>query len=120
MSAVKRTRKLLDKALKNTAAAPKNASLHARIEALKQNTNGVGGQTVVTVMGTGKAIAKTVAVASWFEQQGDCIVKMKTRTVATVDDVVVVEDEEEDGGFGVENESRVRKLSCLEVAVSLK
>ncbi|PNP48898.1 hypothetical protein TGAM01_v210954 [Trichoderma gamsii] len=117
MSVVKRTRKFLDKALRNNSSS-KNLSLHARVEALKRDSNSDTARgAVVTVMGTGKAIEKTLSVASWFEQQGDCIVKIRTRTIGTVDDVVV---EDADDAFGDDNESRLRKLNCLEVAISLK
>ncbi|KPM34243.1 hypothetical protein AK830_g12325 [Neonectria ditissima] len=114
MAVVKRTRRQLDAALQTVGAAPKFASVHSRVEALKR----AGGDddadgAVVTVMGTGRAVEKTLAVASWFEQQGDCLVEVRTRTVGTIDDVVV-EDED------VEDVSRLRKLSCLEVSVKLK
>ncbi|PNY23077.1 Uncharacterized protein TCAP_06972 [Tolypocladium capitatum] len=115
MSAVKRAQKLLDKSLRNaTAAAPKNATLHARVQALQRS----GGEdnsdaTAVTVMGTGKAVGKTLGVVGWFEQRGDCVVRIRTGTVGTVDDVVVA-----DGG--AEDESRVRMVSCLEGVIRLK
>ncbi|KAM3546047.1 hypothetical protein ARSEF1564_001140 [Beauveria bassiana] len=135
MSAVKRARKQLDRSLKSggsSQAARKNASLHARIESLKRDVerdsrsrssssdNAAYGASV-TLLGTGKAVEKTLALAGWFEQQSDCRVAVRTRTVATVDDVVTgpepggaaAEQEEED-------ESRLRRLSCLEVVVSLK
>jgi ribonuclease P/MRP protein subunit POP7 len=67
---------------------------------------------VVTVVGTGKAIEKTLSLASWFQQEGDCDVRVRTKTVVTVDDVIV----EQGGG----DDSRVRRVSCLEVAISLK
>ncbi|KAI5467837.1 Rpp20 subunit of nuclear RNase MRP and P-domain-containing protein [Mariannaea sp. PMI_226] len=114
MAVVKRVRKQLDASLQRVGAAPKNASVHSRVEALKRaggETRGEG--SVVAVMGTGKAIEKTLAVASWFEQQGDCLVEVRTGTAATIDDVVV-EDAD------VEDESRLRKLSYLEVSIKLK
>lgn len=118
MSVVKRTRKFLDKALRNNSSASKNLSLHARVEALKRDSSSETARgAVVTVMGTGKAIEKTLSVASWFEQQGDCVVKIRTRTIGTVDDVVA---EDADDAFGDDNQSRLRKLNCLEVAISLK
>jgi len=118
MSVVKRAKKLLDKSLRSNAAAAKNASLHARVEALKRDSScETTSRPVVTAMGTGKAIEKTLSVASWFEQRGDCVVKIRTRTVGTVDDVVA---EGADDAFGAESESRVRRLNCLEVAISLK
>lgn len=111
MSAVKRVRKQLDQGL-STGAAPKNASLQSRLDGLRRMQDREDG-VVVTVMGTGRAVDKTVRLASWFEQQGDCIVEMRTRTVATVDDVIVPDGDEED-------ESRVRKMSCLELSIKLK
>ena len=116
MSAVKRVRKQLDQGLRRQSAAPKNASLQSRVEALEReqssSASGVGG-VEVTVMGTGRAVEKMVRLAGWFEQQGDCAVQMRTKTAGTVDDVVDVEGEAED-------ESRVRRMSCLEVVVKLK
>ncbi|OAQ67285.1 ribonuclease P/MRP, subunit POP7 [Pochonia chlamydosporia 170] len=116
ISAVKRVRKHLTRSLRTTAAAPKHASLHSRVEALQRSTNTVQGNTtpmVVTIMGTGKAIDKTARLAGWFEQEGDCDVRLRTKTVGTVDDVVV-----EDGKG--DDTSRVRKVSCLEVVITLK
>ncbi|KAL4729205.1 hypothetical protein ACLX1H_003616 [Fusarium chlamydosporum] len=106
MAAVKRARKQLDASLKTTNAAPKNASLHSRVENLKRTGGVAADSAVVTVMGTGRAIEKTLAVAGWFEQEGDCEVEIKTGTVGTVDDVVTGGDEED--------ESRLRKLGSLE------
>lgn len=113
MAIVKRAQKQLDSSLRSTTAARKNASVHARIEALKRAGDEAREGSIVTVMGTGKAIEKTLSVASWFEQQGDCDVEVRTRTVGAVDDVEV-----EDGD--VEDESRVRKVSCLEVVIKSK
>jgi ribonuclease P/MRP protein subunit POP7 len=125
MSAVKRIRKQLDAALRSTAtssAGPgaglgrKEPSLHDRVEALRHSRgggDGGGDGPVVTVMGTGRAVEKTLGVAGWFQQQPDCVVELRTRTVGTVDDVII-EDED------VEDSSRIRKLSCLEVIVRLR
>ncbi|KAF4447858.1 Ribonucleases P/MRP protein subunit POP7 [Fusarium austroafricanum] len=112
MAVVKRARKQLDSSLKTTDAASKYASVHSRIEALKKISGEDVDSAAVTVTGTGKAIEKTLAVAGWFEQEGDCEVEITTGTVATVDDVVADGDEED--------ESRLRKLSCLEVRIKLK
>ena len=115
MAAVKRVRKQLDQGLVRAAPAPKMASLQSRIHALQQRDDSAAaaGGATVTVMGTGRAVEKVLSVASWFEQQGDCNVEVRTKTVGTVDDVV---DEEGEG----EDESRLRRLSCLEVAIRLK
>ncbi|KAL7800086.1 Rpp20 subunit of nuclear RNase MRP and P domain-containing protein, partial [Trichoderma ceciliae] len=118
MSVVRRAKKFLDKDLRSNASAARNVSLHARVEALKRVSGSDATRgAVVSVMGTGKAIEKTLSVASWFEQQGDCVVKIRTRTIGTVDDVV---PEDADDAFGAaDSESRLRKLNCLEVVISL-
>ena len=130
MSAVKRVRKQLDRSLKSggsSQAARKNASLHSRIENLKRDVERSAGSAgsaneqygaTVTLMGTGKAIEKTLSLASWFEQQPDCAVAVRTRTVATVDGIRAAG--ETDAVEPEEEESRFRRLSCLEVVVSLK
>ncbi|EJP65711.1 uncharacterized protein BBA_05580 [Beauveria bassiana ARSEF 2860] len=135
MAAVKRARKQLDRSLKSggsSQAARKNASLHARIESLKRDVERDSSRSrssdneaygaSVTLLGTGKAVEKTLALAGWFEQQPDCRVAVRTRTVSTVDDVVTGAEQ---GGAAAaeqeeEDESRLRRLSCLEVVVSLK
>ncbi|PHH69989.1 hypothetical protein CDD80_6323 [Ophiocordyceps camponoti-rufipedis] len=124
MSVVKRVQKQLDKSLRDAAAAaaPRNASLAARVEALKRDgaaaaaaaAAAVSGGVAVTVTSTGKAIEKTLAVAGWFENKGDCVVEVRTGTVGAVDDVLPA------GGEDGDEESRVRRLSCLEVVVRLK
>jgi ribonuclease P/MRP protein subunit POP7 len=148
MAAVKRARKQLDEQARRRAAEPaqKNASLHARVEALKRGVTGDNGSgsgdrnggegvvssdgAVVKVMGTGKAVEKTLKVASFFEQQADCAVEIRTGTVGAVDDVVMGEgkgehDEgdgqtQEDGQTTQEDRSRVRRVSSLEVSIRLR
>ena len=104
-------------------------TLHARVKALERSvrsttagsggggggadTDAGAGAAVVTVMATGRAVEKALRVAGWFEQEGDCAVAVRTGTVGTVDDVVVEDGEGED-------ESRIRKMSCLEVQVRLR
>ncbi|PFH59547.1 hypothetical protein XA68_12214 [Ophiocordyceps unilateralis] len=117
MSVVNRVQRQLDKSLRDGDAlfAPRNASLAARVQALRQDDASVAaGRKAVTVTGAGKAIEKTLAVAGWFENKGDCVVEIRTDTVGTVDDVLPADGEEAD------DESRVRRLSCLEVVVRLK
>ncbi|KAH7316653.1 Rpp20 subunit of nuclear RNase MRP and P-domain-containing protein [Stachybotrys elegans] len=124
LSAVNRVRKQLERSQRGASAAPKYASLHSRVEALQRRGAAAeadaGAGTVVSVMGTGKAVKKALDVASWFEQQADCAVSVRTRTVGTVDDVVAGEQEEEEEGGMEQGETRVRKLSCLEVLIRLK
>lgn len=113
---VKRIRKQLDRSLKGRAPSTRGRTLAERVQILETDggTSG-GGNCEVLVLGTGKAIEKTLSVASWFMGQGDCHVNVKTGTVSTVDDIVVEDDTEP-----FEDESRVRRLSSMEVAISLK
>jgi ribonuclease P/MRP protein subunit POP7 len=119
-------------------------------EILKQVEDGVkkgreegkkgGEKEEVVVKGTGKAIQKVVSVAAWFQDEGNgkgVQVRLRTGSVGAVDDVVPVEkkvkklkegkgDEAEGGGAEDgdgedENpETQVRRVSCLEVGISLR
>ena len=135
-SVTSRVRKQLDKNLRqasyvNTAftnrlAGKKYASLDERVRAIQnqQQQRGTGASIgigleesgEVLVLATGRAIEKAVNVASFFQKQRDCIVQLRTRSVAAVDDVVV--EGEEDFPFG--DETRKRMVSCLEVSIKLR
>jgi ribonuclease P/MRP protein subunit POP7 len=67
----------------------------------------------VIVKATGKAIERCLQVGLWAMQQEDLRVEVRTGSVGAVDDVVEV-------GEGGEVESRVRRVSCLEVRVRLR
>ncbi|ROT41028.1 hypothetical protein SODALDRAFT_322248 [Sodiomyces alkalinus F11] len=120
MAIVNRVRKRLDKSLQGRAPSTRGMNLAQRVEMLHRDGGTRGGNAdgsakcEVIVLGTGKAVEKTLQVASWFMAQGDCLVQVRTKTVGTVDDVVVEGDE-----FGGDD-ARVRKMSCLEVVVTLK
>lgn len=115
----------------------------------KRRAGGVSGEEVL-VKGTGKAVSKVLEVGAWFLQRDvEFVVRMKTGSVGAVDDVEVPEEEDEvegekmdvdqmkagaengeapsngdDGGAKKEVEAvsgaRVRYLSVLEVAVSMR
>lgn len=114
MAAVKRVRKRLDRAIAGTSGPAKKVPLGAKIDAMKRADGTAGDGTEVVVLGTGRAIEKVLAVAGWFSEERDCRVEVRTKTVGTVDDVV----DGEEGGM--EDESRVRNLSCLEVTIHLR
>jgi ribonuclease P/MRP protein subunit POP7 len=116
MAVVKRVRKQLDRSL-TRGPATNGLSLAQRVEALKRTDDSGSGAEAV-VLGTGKAIEKCVAIASWFSNQKDCIVSTRTRTVGTVDDVVVDDDGNND--TATDESSRIRRLSALEVTVRLR
>lgn len=69
----------------------------------------------VTVKGTGKAIEKVLRLAMYFQGQDDVTVKLRTTSVGAIDDVV-----SKDGDEDVVEESRIRRTSCLEVAINLR
>lgn len=127
MSLVRRARKALDKApgRQSTTGLP----LAARVAQLKVGgsggagaggVGGAGGGTGrvfsdalddVVLVATGRAISKAVDVAGLFTREKDLLVLMRTRSLRAVDDVVA-EDEGD-----LEDEVRVRYLSCLEVGI---
>ncbi|OTA98153.1 hypothetical protein M426DRAFT_120702 [Hypoxylon sp. CI-4A] len=142
-SVTTRVRKQLDKNLREASSSSnktftnklggnKNVSLDDRIRAISRNTKAnagknEGGATTgagiglenageVVVLGTGRAIQKVAEVALFFQKQNDCIVRLRTGSVAAVDDVVL-EGEEEWGGEG---EDRARMLSSLEASIKLR
>jgi ribonuclease P/MRP protein subunit POP7 len=115
----------------------------------KRRAGGVSGEEVL-IKGTGKAISKAMEIGSWFlQREKEFVVRIRTGSVGAVDDVEVPEGEAEDGedkmdvdqaeagaesgkaatngdDTGEEKEAeavsgaRVRYLSVLEVAVSLR
>lgn len=137
-SVTSRVRKQLDKNLRqasyanaaftNRLAGKKHASLDERVRAIQnqhqQRQRGTGAgigigledSGEVLVLATGRAIEKAVNVGSFFQKQRDCIVQLRTRSVAAVDDVVI--EGEEDFPFG--DETRKRMVSCLEVSIRLR
>lgn len=110
----------------------------------KKRVGGVSGEEIL-VKGTGKAVGKVMEIGCWFQQRDDFEVRVRTGSVGAVDDVEVPEEAEQEegeamdvdqtepgaekdkeGGKGTEEEAvatsgaRVRYLSVLEVAVSLR
>ncbi|KAH6677624.1 Rpp20 subunit of nuclear RNase MRP and P-domain-containing protein [Halenospora varia] len=76
----------------------------------------------VVLKATGKAIERLMGVAAWFiAEEGGAKYRVEVRTgsVGAVDDVVARGEGEEEGDVEVE-ESRVRRVSCLEVGVRLR
>ncbi|KAK0111004.1 hypothetical protein ONS95_001384 [Cadophora gregata] len=72
----------------------------------------------VVIKGTGKAIEKVVRLAAWWQGQSDVRVVVRTGTVGAVDDII--ESGEGGDGEGFAEESRVRRVSCLEVGIRLR
>lgn len=130
MSVVKRVRKALENGPQKTKGLP----LLARVAALntgrgsgagagdddEEGVDGGAGKAgpEVLVLGTGRAIEKTLNVAAWFNRQKDCRVSLRTRTLGAVDDVIM--GETEGGEEDEEDQARVRMVSCLEVVIRLR
>ncbi|KAI1112112.1 Rpp20 subunit of nuclear RNase MRP and P-domain-containing protein [Nemania sp. NC0429] len=135
-SVTARVRKQLDKYLRQSASSratftnklsqKKNASLENRIRRIQeqsQNTTtgglglGLENSGEVLVIGTGRAIQKVTEVALFFQKQPDCIVQLRTGSVAVVDDVISHDD---DSGFGEDVTERARMMSSLEASIRLR
>lgn len=124
MGIVTRVRKALNNgpASVRSNSAGKGLPLAARVAALNSSSSSSSdaGHEVL-LRGTGRAMAKTLNIAAYFQDQRDTRISLRTMTLEAVDDVVVDEDGAEDeGGFAAEEETRVRMVNCLEVAVSLR
>ncbi|KAI0968925.1 Rpp20 subunit of nuclear RNase MRP and P-domain-containing protein [Xylaria arbuscula] len=134
-SVTTRVRKQLNKYLRQSASSrntftnklslKKNASLGERVRRIQeqsQNTttggHGIGLENAgeVVVLGTGRAIQKVTEVALFFQKQADCIVQLRTGSVAAVDDVVYMEDD----GLEGDVTERARMMSSLEVSIKLR
>ena len=76
----------------------------------------------VVLKATNRAIENVLGLALYFQGQEDCIVRLRTGSVGVVDDIVEKEGDEALGQEEAEElpESRVRKCSVVEVAVTLK
>ena len=86
----------------------------------------------VLLKGTNRAIAKVMDLAVYFQGQEDLRVRIRTGTVAVVDDIVEADDGDGKGvGDGVEEEeeqkdgeevpeTQIRRMAMLEVGVNLK
>lgn len=131
MGLISKVRKALDNGPVGLHAntSSKGLPLPARIAAIQTSSSSSSSSSdtaaekghEVLVRGSGRAMAKTLELAAWFQRQQDCSINLRTMTLETVDDVVVDEDgAEEEGGFAAEAESRVRNLNCIEVGVRLR
>jgi len=118
ISIVKRVQKLLGYIESRSGPTTLKGSSERQIlknieDGLKEaRKKGKGGAEQVVMKGTGKAIEKVLALGVWFQGLEGVEVRVRTSSVGAVDDVVG--EEVEEGG-----ESRVRRVSCLEVGVAL-
>jgi ribonuclease P/MRP protein subunit POP7 len=101
--------------------------VHEGMKAARRGTKDVAPEEVI-LKGTGKAIQKVLALAAWFqdEAQNELGVKvvLRTSSVGAIDDVVRTDRGEDADGerdnADDEDETRIRRVSCLEVGISLR
>ncbi|KAH8803059.1 Rpp20 subunit of nuclear RNase MRP and P-domain-containing protein [Xylogone sp. PMI_703] len=116
ISVVKRVRKYLSEIDKRASQnvdllrGPNKTTMGKMQAALEKRT-----VEEVIIKGTGKAIEKVLRLAMFFQGQADVTVKLRTGSVGAIDDVV-----NKDGDEDMVEESRIRRTSCLEVAINLK
>lgn len=132
VSAVKRIRKLLREIDKRSMSKVdlvngKGSDREKLVKLSETSAPSPGKKSEEVVLkATNRAIEKVLGLASFFQGQDDCTVRLSTGSVGVVDDIVEVsrpmgnneaegEDEEEEPP-----ESRVRKATVVEVAISLK
>lgn len=101
--------------------------VHDGVKAARKGKRDGAGAEEVILKGTGKAIEKVLALAAWFQDEAqDHIgvkVALRTSSVGAIDDVVPRSEgqntkEAEDNADG--DETRIRRVSCLEVGISLR
>ncbi|TAQ91320.1 hypothetical protein B7494_g327 [Chlorociboria aeruginascens] len=115
IAVVKRVQKAVEKMEKRTVEVSiANGALKEEAKG-KSMQKGEGGGGVL-LKGTGRAIEKVLKIALWFQGQEKFDVKLRMSDVGTVDDVVARGGD----GDGEVEESRVRKMSCLEIEIGLK
>ncbi|CAL3968309.1 unnamed protein product [Diplocarpon coronariae] len=127
ISTVKRVRAYLEEIEKRAAGSlSMRGGERGLLRAIEAGVSGKSGSNCgagnarreeVLIKGTGKAIEKVLRMAAWWMSQNDVMVVVRTGSVGTVDDIVAREVGEEDEE---EEISRVRRVSCLEVGISLK
>ena len=132
ISAVKRVRKLLDEIDKRSMGkidlVDGKGTDNQKLRRLGERTNASKGKEPeeVVLKATSKAIQNVLGLALFFQGQDDCKVRLSTGTVGLVDDIVESAAAEAavtiDAGHEEEElpESRVRKASFVEVAISLR
>ena len=119
MSLVRRVRKALEKSPTQAGGqTSRGLPLTARIAVLgvKQAPRRTGpiadALDDVVLVATGRAIEKAIEVGGFFTREKDLIVLARTRTLRAVDDLVAEEEEAD-----VEERSRVRNVSCVEIGI---
>lgn len=83
----------------------------------------------VVLKATNRAIQRVLGLALYFQGQEDCRIRLRTGTVGVVDDIVVNDVSADPNEVDLANvegddeelpESRIRKATVVEVAITLK
>jgi ribonuclease P/MRP protein subunit POP7 len=101
--------------------------VHEGMKASRRGRKDVAPEEVI-LKGTGKAIQKVLALAAWFQDQAQdelgVKVVLRTSSVGAIDDVIHTDRGEDADGEGDNaddaDETRIRRVSCLEVGISLR
>ena len=132
ISAVKRVRKLLEEITRRSIGKIDlingKGSDKQKVRKLGERANAATGKhsEEVVLKATSRAIQNVLGLALFFQGQDDCRVRLRTGTVGVIDDIVEsanpkktenVEGEDDEEELP---ESRARKASFVEVAITLK
>lgn len=135
ISVVKRVRKLLKEIDKRSMGKIDlingKGSDKQKLKQIGQQTAPTAGKEAeeVVLKATNRAIEKVLGIALYFQGQDDCRVRLRTGSLGVVDDIIdaPVDIQCDDGGDGKEAddevellESRIRKITAVEVAIALK
>ncbi len=131
VSAVKRVRKLLTEIDKRSMGKVDllnhKGSDKQRLRMVGENPAALKSREPegVVLKATNRAIENVLQLGLYFQGQDDCSVRLKTGTVGVVDDIVVsdhpVAAQGDEGGDEEElPESRVRKVTVVEITISLR
>ncbi len=135
VSAVKRVRKLLSlidkRAMGKVDLVDGQGSDRQKLKTLGDKAASVKAKApeAVILKATNRAIENLLGLALFFQGQADCRVRLKTGSVGVVDDIVEAPETgdrhlAEDGEEIVEDEdlpeTQIRKISMVEVAISMK
>ncbi|KAF2192517.1 hypothetical protein K469DRAFT_553956 [Zopfia rhizophila CBS 207.26] len=81
---------------------------------------GVRNSEPVFVKATGKAIETALEIGLFFQQQADCRVRIETASAEAIDDILLERGEGKKRKFEEVPETRIRTVSTITVAISLK
>lgn len=125
-------RKLLSliekRAIGNVSLVDGEGSDRQKLKALGDGVEGVKGKEEVILKGTNRAIEKVLELGLFFQGQEDLRVRIRTGGLGVVDDIVEVQEggkdegERKGEGEGEEDlpETQVRRISVVEVAISMR